>query len=68
MWDLIVSVPDHCLSFLLFVFCITTYSTGNTAVLEIRAPSDSFCYNSNEIACDHIKETYLTEVVMVFPK
>ena len=25
MWDLIVSVPDHCLSFLLLIICIIIF-------------------------------------------
>ena len=40
MWDLIVSVPDHCLSFLLYIILFTTWFHGNadfTSNLDFKA-------------------------------
>ena len=39
MWDLIVPVPDHCLSFyfVLFVFSLLLYNITNSDILSSRS-------------------------------
>ena len=43
MWDLIVSVPDHCLSFY--------FSCGNRAIYELRNNFDSVYYHELATSC-----------------
>ena len=41
IWDLIVSVPDHCLSFYFFLFCVRRFTT-----LLIPVKTSEHCFVS----------------------
>ena len=56
MWDLIVSVPDHCRLLIFLLCCIDSSQRGNNVTLQLVIPE---CFREKVVRLAH--ETLLTE-------